>query len=168
VLGLALPAAARAYAQTALELIAALEAQLDPLERELTRFARRDRRCQALSSIYGVGPILACQLLAEIGEASRFQRARQLVRAGGLDPVVDESGERRRRGRLSKAGSPHLRHALVQAAQQARRRSSPDHERYRRLVTRVGSGRARLTVARLIAARAYHLLRQLEQESAAA
>src|SRR5918994_6145066 len=145
-------------------MIAACEGQLEPLERELTRFARADRRCRALVAIYGVGPILACHLLAEIGEAARFRRARQLVRAAGLDPVVADSGERSRRGRLAKAGSPYLRFALVEAAQQARRRSSPDHERYLRLRARLGAGRAKLQIARLIAARAHRLLREAERE----
>lgn len=160
--GLALAPPARAYAETALAMIAALEAQLTPLEGELTRFARSDRRCQALTRIYGVGPLLACHLLAEIGEAARFRRPRQLVRAAGLDPVVDDSGERRRRGRLAKAGSPYLRFALVEAAQHARRRRSPDHARYRRLAARLGPARAKLTIARLLAARAHRLLRELE------
>jgi hypothetical protein len=72
---------------------------------ELRRFARGDERCQALQAIYGVGPILACHLLAEIGEASRFHRAEQITRLAGLDPVVEESGETRRRGKLAKAWS---------------------------------------------------------------
>src|SRR5206468_7430683 len=53
--------------------MAALQEQLDTVDGELRRFARRDERCQALQSIYGVGPILACHLLAEIGEACRFR-----------------------------------------------------------------------------------------------
>ena len=61
--------------------MAALEEQLEPVESELRRYARADRRCQALETIFDVGPILACHLLAEIGEARRFQRPRQLVRA---------------------------------------------------------------------------------------
>jgi transposase len=83
--------------------MAALEAQLDTVDAELRRFARQDERCQALQTIYGIGPILACHLLAEIGQASRFQRADQITRLAGLDPVVDESGESRRRGKLAKA-----------------------------------------------------------------
>jgi transposase len=168
VAGLALEPGARAYAETALAMIAAVEAQLQPLEAELRRFARADRRCQTLSAIYGIGPIIACHLLAEIGQAARFRRARQLVRAAGLDPIVDDSGERRRRGRLAKAGSPYLRFALVEAAQHARRRGSPDHPRYQRLAARLGPGRAKLTIARAIAARAHRLLRQLELEAAPA
>jgi len=105
--------------------MAALEAQLDTVEGELRRFARADPRCRALQSIYGIGPILACHLLAEIGEARRFRRAEQIIRLAGLDPVVDESGETRRRGHLAKAGSPHLRWALVEAAVHAHRTTAP-------------------------------------------
>lgn len=157
---------ARAHADVALAMIAACEAQLAPLERELNRFARADRRCQALMQLYGVGPIIACHLLAEIGQACRFRRPRQLVRAAGLDPVVDESADTRRRGRLAKAGSPYLRFALVEAAQHARRSGSPDHARYLRLRQRLGASRAKLPIARLIAHRAYHQLRRLELEAA--
>ena len=104
----------------------ALETQLDTVDGELRRFARNDERCQALQSIYGIGPILACHLLAEIGEARRFRHADQITRLAGLDPVVDESGENRRRGHLAKAGSPHLRWALVEAAVHAHRTTAPD------------------------------------------
>jgi transposase len=165
VAALDLQPAARSYVETTLAMIAAGEAQLSLLESELRRFARQDRRCRALQTIYGVGPILACHLLAEIGDAARFRRARQVVRAAGLDPVVDESGERRRRGRLAKQGSPDLRWALVEAAQHARRPSSPDHERYTLLAHRLGGGRAKLSIARLIGKRAYHILRTLELEA---
>jgi hypothetical protein len=49
-----------------LAIIGALEAQLDTVDAELRRFARADQRWQALQSIYGIGPIVACHLLAEI------------------------------------------------------------------------------------------------------
>ena len=159
---LALAPEPRAYVETALALMHALEAQLQPIEHELRRFARSDRRCQALQTIYGVGPLLACHLLAEIGDVRRFRRPRQLTRASGLDPVVSESGERRRRGKLSKQGSPHLRWALVEAAQHGWRASSPDLALYRRTARRCGAGRAKLTVARRIGHRAFHVLRALE------
>jgi transposase len=113
---LRLPEHARLQVDSLLAVMAALEAQVATVDAELRRFARGDERCQALQAIYGVGPILACHLLAEIGEASRFRRADQITRLAGLDPVVEESGETRRRGHLAKAGSPHLRWALVEAA----------------------------------------------------
>src|SRR3954469_15873504 len=137
--------------------MAALQEQIELLEDELRRFARADRRCRAPETIFGVGPILACHLFAEIGEAHRFQRPRQLVRASGLDPSVIESADSKRRGRLVKQGSRHLRWALVEAANHSHRQSSPDHALYKSTVERCGRGRARLTVARKIARRSYHV-----------
>ncbi|MCA1698542.1 MAG: IS110 family transposase, partial [Actinobacteria bacterium] len=92
--------------------------------------AKTDTRLKALQKIYGVGPILSCTILAEIGDAKRFRRARQVVRAAGLDPVVRESADKRRRGHLAKQGAPGLRWALVEAAQHASRKNSPDHDLY--------------------------------------
>ena len=158
--------AARQVADVYRRRIDELAVELEPIDQQLRRFARSDRRCQALIGIYGVGPIIACHLVAEIGDVRRFRRARQLVRAAGLDPVVDDSGERRRRGRLAKAGSPYLRYALVEAAQHARRSTSPDQQRYLALRDRLGAGRAKLPIARTIAHRCFHLLRELEPEAA--
>jgi len=91
---------------------------------------------------------------------------RQAVRAAGLDPVVDESGETRRRGHLAKHDAPVLRWALVEAAQHAQRANSPDRGLYTQAATRAGSKRAVLTVARKIGRRAYHVLDELETQAA--
>src|SRR5438876_11585213 len=164
--GLRLSEHARLQVDSLLSVMAALQTQLDTVDAELRRFARADERCQALQSIYGVGPILACHLLAEIGEASRFQRAEQITRLAGLDPVVDESGESRRRGHLAKAGSPHLRWALVEAAVHAHRPTAPDLAVYRATRQRRDTTVARLTVARKIGKRAFHALHELELHAA--
>jgi transposase len=156
--GLNLDPGVRAQVDAMLTIMAAITQQLEPIEAKLRRFAHDDPRCRALQTIYGVGPIVACHLLAEIGDVHRFQRPRQLVRASGLDPAVIESADSKRRGRLAKQGSPYLRWALVEAAQHGHRHTSPDHSLYTNVKRRRGSGRARLTVARKIAHRAYHVL----------
>jgi transposase len=156
----------RAQVDVMLAVMAMLQEQVELLESELRRFARGDSRCRALETIFGVGPILACHLLAEIGDARRFQRARQLVRASGLDPAVIESADSKRRGRLAKQGSRHLRWALVEAAQHAHRHGSPDQQLYADAVKRCGRGRARLTVARKIGRRAYHVLTSAQAQAA--
>jgi transposase len=153
----------RRVVDTHVEMITVIEQQLAEIDHELRLIGRDDQRLLALQTIYGVGPVLACHLLAEIGDARRFRRARQLVRVAGLDPVVLESGETRRRGRLSKQGSPHLRWALVQAAQQtARRPASPDRDLYLQVKERAGAQRAALSTARKIARRAHHVLTTFE------
>jgi transposase len=159
---------ARVQVELYLRVIETLDGEVATLEGELRRFARSDARCRALAGIFGVGPILACHLLAEIGDARRFRRARQITRLAGLDPVVEESADSRRRGKLAKQGPPVLRWALVQAAQHAPRTTSPDRQLYSRVSRRCGSQRAKLTVARKIGRRAYHLLRELDQQEQAA
>jgi transposase len=161
--GLELEPATRLVLDALLGVIDDIDRRLEPLEQELRQRARTDARLRALQGIFGVGPIVASHLLAEIGDADRFRRARQVVRLSGLDPVVLESGETKRRGRLAKAGPPLLRWALVEAAQQARRSSSPDHERWQRIQQRRGTRIANLTVARTIAGRALNVLRDLPE-----
>src|SRR3989454_4714711 len=153
---------ARLQVDSLLAVMAALEAQLDTVDGELRRFARADERCQALQSIYGIGPILACHLLAEIGEARRFRPAQQITRPARPDPVVDEAGETRRRRHLAQAGPPHLRCAPVEAAVHAHRPTAPDLALYRATRQRRDTTVARLTVARKIGKRAFHALRELE------
>jgi transposase len=160
---LVLEPTSRLLLETLLGVIDDLDRRLAPLTRELQLRAKTDPRLKRLQTIYGVGPLVACHLLAEIGQASRFRRARQVVRLSGLDPVVLESGERKRRGRLAKAGPPLLRWALVEAGMQAKRAQSPDHGRYQRLCRRRGAQVAAITIGRAIAVRSYHLLRELEQ-----
>jgi len=122
---LALDAPGRRHAERLLGLIEALDQEIDDVERELRALARRDTRARALQELYGVGPLIACTLLAEIGEARRFQRAAQITRLAGLDPVVEESADTRRRGHLAKAGSPHLRWALVEGRRARKPTRSP-------------------------------------------
>ena len=164
---LVLEPAPRLHAERLLGVIEALDAQLAEVEREVRSLARDDPRARALQKLYGIGPVLACTLLAEIGEARRFRRAAQVVRLAGLDPVVDESADTRRRGHLAKAGSPHLRWALVEAAVQARRPAHIDHQLHQQICTRADRTRARLSVARKIGRRAYHVLREHELAQAA-
>jgi transposase len=156
----------RAHINAMLSVMATLSHQIDLIDCDLRRQAKRDQRLRALQQIYGIGPILACTILAEIGDAQRFRRARQVVRAAGLDPVVRESADKRRRGHLAKQGAPDLRWALVEAAQHARRPTSPDHQLYRRHRGHAGANPATLTVARKIAKRAFHALRALETPAA--
>jgi transposase len=150
-----------------LAVMASLAHQIDLIDCQLRRVAKRDERLKALQTIFGVGPILACTILAEIGDAKRFRRARQVVRVAGLDPVVKDSADKQRRGHLAKQGQPTLRWALIEAAQHACRKNSPDHRLYRRHRGHAGANPATLTVARKIGKRAFHVLSALESEPAA-
>jgi len=66
-----------------------------------------------LTSIPGVGPTIADILIAEIGNIDRFHSGKALVAFAGIDPRVKQSGQSLKRNtRITKRGSPHLRHVL--------------------------------------------------------
>ena len=96
------------------------------------------------------------------------KRAKSAVRFAGLDITVHQSDQRRAAGHLSRQGPPALRWALFEASMCAARRCSPDYEYYAQAAARLGSNRARLSVARKILKRSYHLLRELGDEAIAA
>jgi transposase len=157
-----LPTQARERIEIALALVDAIDARLAPLERELAQLARRQRGCQALMGHFGIGERTALTILAELGDVSRLSASRKAVRCAGIDVGVHRSDTRSRAGKLSKQGSPVLRWALYEAAQSATRRGSPDHGAYLALKQRgLTHTRASLTIARKLARRCYHTLREL-------
>lgn len=167
VAALVLDQGARAQIDAMLAVMTAISGQIDLIDAELKKLAKTDRRMIALQQIFGIGPVLGATILAELGDAHRFRRSRQVVRVAGLDPVVRDSADHERRGRLAKQGAPCLRWALVEAAQHACRKNSPDHELYVRARGHAGANPATLTVARKIGKRAFHVLRELELEAPA-
>jgi transposase len=81
-----------------------------------------------IDQIYGIGATTSVTILAELGDARRFQNSRDVVRYGGLDITVSQSDLRRAPGRLSGQGPPALRWALYEAAHHARFPTSPDRQ----------------------------------------
>jgi transposase len=165
--GLPLPAAAREQITIALALTDALDAQLSPLDRELRDHAKHQPGCRALMRHYGIGPLTAVTILAELGDARRFSSSREAVRYAGLDITVHQSDARRAPGHLSRQGPSALRWALFEAAQCARRPASPDHDYYLETAARLGGNRACLAVARKLLKRSFHTLRELGEEALA-
>ncbi len=74
-----------------------------------------------LSTIPGVGPIIAPVLISEIGDINNFKNVKSLVAFAGIDPKVKQSGiGLKHNTHLTKRGSPYLRQSLFQAASIAR------------------------------------------------
>jgi transposase len=92
----------------------------------------------------------------------RLSASRKAVRIAGIDIGVHRSDRRSRVGKLNRQGSPQLRWALYEAALAACRPSSPDHADYLALKARgLSHTRASLTIARKLARRSFHMLREL-------
>jgi transposase len=160
--GLELPVDARERIKVALEIIDLLDAQLSELERDLRALARRQAGCRALMAQYGMGEISALVTLCELGDVTRLHASRQAVRMAGIDIGVHRSDRHAQLGKLTRQGSAPLRWALFEAAQSASHRTSPDYHDYHALKARgLSHTRACLTIARKLARRSYHLLKEL-------
>src|SRR3954462_657021 len=165
---LALPPAALQRIEIALAIIDEIDRQLVPLERELVALARRQVGCQALMRQYGVGPVTPTPVLCELGDVGRLSASRKAVRCAGLDIGVHRCDRRSRAGKLTGQGSPQLRWALYEAAQSACRPASPDHADYLALKARgLSHTRASMTIARKLARRCFHILRELGPDALA-
>jgi len=79
---------------------------------------------RGLQAMRGIAQISAVTIVAELGELSRFESARQLMGYSGAVPSEESSGKRTRRGSITKTGNAHLRRIAVEAAWNYRLRPS--------------------------------------------
>jgi transposase len=70
----------------------------------------------ALQALRGVQFTGALTTVAELGDLTRFENPRPLMKSLGLTPSEYSRGERRRQGGITKTGHAHARRALVEGA----------------------------------------------------
>jgi transposase len=168
VAGMDLSPAGRQAVETGLRQIDRLTSELDPLRRQLDMISRRQPGCRALRATqYGIGPVTAVAIWAELGDVRRFASSDDVIRHTGLDITVYSSDGKRSAGHLSRQGPQLLRWALYESAKCAARPSAPDHGYYTAARDRRNAGLATLSVARKLARRCYHTLRELGEEALA-
>ncbi len=134
------------------------------LEVRLRKFAdtasQREVEARAvLATMPQVGPVTIETVLAELGDWRRFHNADAVASFAGLDPGVRESDGRRKNLRLTKAGSPLLRWAMIQLAHRLKQ-SSPRWERlFEQISKRSGKKKATCAIARRLLLVIYAMLR---------
>ena len=159
--GVALSPAGRQMVEAALTATDQLTEMVVPLRAQLQAVGRHQAGARALTAQYGIGPLLAAIIWAELGDCRRFRNSDQAVRFAGLDITVWSSDGKRSAGHLARMGSPALRWALFEAAMAATHQTSPDHDYYAATRDRLGGKRPGLSVARKLVRRCYHTLREL-------
>lgn len=170
------------------------------LEYKLSRRAELDTQIEALAltpafatavgwlrCFRGVQTHTAMVLATEIVDWRRFETPRQLMAYLGFVPTERSSGDRERRGSITKAGNSHCRHVLMQAAWSyrrppqvgiplaARQRGQPAavvahawkaqhrlHKRYRRLSERKPPQVAVVAVARELVGFLWGVMREIQ------
>jgi transposase len=134
-----------------------------------------------LQALRGIAHLSAVTIAAELGNISRFAGARQLMGYSGAVPSEDSSGQRSRRGRITKTGNAHLRRIAIEAAWsykfrpavgpalRKRQQGVPEevreivwkaqhrlHRRFSRLVYRPANSLHWRTLSRMTSALAFH------------
>lgn len=71
---------------------------------------------RAMTAHRGVSLVVAATVCAELGDLTRFDRARDLMGFVGLVPSLHATGLSRRVGAITKTGNAHVRRVLVEAA----------------------------------------------------
>lgn len=84
--------------------------------RDAVRGWRFEPIVNALQALRGVQLVTAVGLVAEIGDLRRFEHPRKLMGYLGLVPSEASSGDRVRRGSITKSGNAHARRLLTEAA----------------------------------------------------
>ena len=95
----------------------ALRSRFADLHRRLLAVVKEDKVCRQLMTIPGVGPVVALAFTATIDVPARFRNARSVGPALGLTPILHQSGESSRVGRVSLCGDAMMRGLLYEAAQ---------------------------------------------------
>lgn len=71
---------------------------------------------KALQSFRGIQLVTAVVVAAELGDLKRFPTAPELMAYLGLVPGEYSSGEKTKRGRITRTGNEHVRWILVESA----------------------------------------------------
>jgi len=87
------------------------------LHRKVLVTVRDDDVCRRLMTIPGVGPVVSLAFSATIDIPARFKTSKAVGPALGLTPVLNQSGESNRIGRVSLCGDAMMRALLYEAAQ---------------------------------------------------
>lgn len=148
---------------------------------------------ERLCSFRGISTLAAMTLATEIGDWRRFERPGQLMAYLGLVPKEHSSGDRDRKGPITKAGNSRCRHVLVQAAWRYRLRPAMGvdlkkrqkgqpprviahawkaqhrlYKLYHRIANRKSSQIAVVAVARELVGFLWAVMKDLEEQKAAA
>ena len=99
----------------AIDLLNAASKNVEALRAKMDEVASTLPEYSVVMAMNGVGSTLGPQLMAEIGDVTRFEKRGSLTAFAGVDPGKNESGQYVQKSvPTSKKGSPHLRKTLFQ------------------------------------------------------
>jgi transposase len=130
-----------------------LSSEIKKLGRALERQAEADPNELTYRSVPGIGVFIARLLSNELGDMSQFRNEKALYSFTGLTPCEFSSGDKIRRGHISRQGSSRIRHALTEASWRAMRKDLRLRKDFERIAKRRGAKRAIVAIARKLIGR---------------
>ena len=112
-----IPSLARQVVKLLADQLAALHPAIAAADRQLRQEARQDATVRRLTTIPGIGPVIASALAASLPDPAMFRSGRDFAAWIGLTPRQNSSGGKTRLGGISKQGDSYLRRLLVGGAQ---------------------------------------------------
>jgi transposase len=103
------------YVHTVKEQLARVERLTEQIQELVTQWHLAPL-VSSLQALRGVSLIVAATTVAELGNLTRFDSAKQLMAYLGLVPSEHSSGGTVKRGGITKTGNGHVRRALTEAA----------------------------------------------------
>jgi transposase len=137
-------------------------------QKQLRRFCQQDPELKSsigyLTSVPGIGWIVASHLLARLGDWRQIGNVRQIAAFLGLVSTEHSTGDQVQRGSITRTGDARLRNKLIQSAWSAIRRDPELREFYRRIYRRHPQSQAPrkaiVAVARKLTTRIYSVLKE--------
>ena len=146
-----------------LALLTPLNGEIAAADRRIAQLTADDPVVALLTTAPGIGPITASALVATIDDITRFRSAHEFEAYLGVVPGERSSGEKRRVGRITKAGNARVRWLLVEAAWRNVRARSEETATLRAwalgIATRRGKRVAVVALARRLAGILYAMWR---------
>jgi transposase len=160
---LAVPPLLEAELEPLFAVLEPLNTQIKCADRRITAFEQADPIVALLATAPSVGPLTASAVVATIDDVTRFSSAHQFEAFLGLVPGERSSGEKRRVGRITKAGNARARYLLVEAGWRILRSTSPETAALRgwalKIAARRGKRIAAVALARRLAGILYAMWR---------
>lgn len=138
-----------------------IDKTIDEIEAELFLRSRQyDEQIKRIATITGITELSSLFILSEIGaDMSVFESDRHLCSWAGLTPANNDSANKKKTTRSSKAGQ-YLKPLLIQCALAAVKSKKEPYFaiKYHRLAKRRGKKKAIIAIARMMLSSIYHML----------
>jgi transposase len=153
---------ARETFEALIEELEMLEARIERFDGRLRTICKEDETCRRLTTLPGVGPVVATALTASIGDARQFTSGRELAAWIGLVPRQYSTGGKAHLGGVGRRANHYLRRQLVHGARavalRLKTKNDPRSRWFQAVIDRRGFNKGIVAMANKTARMAWAML----------